>query len=166
MNTINDSITFGAKLDYSKVLTNKTKWAKIAAAFENKTKAYPKDTFILESDKKGRLFFDTKYYSKRNLEFGEHGKISAEVMSIINMLPIEEIADKLKLIFSIRKSSDKMLADYYSLENKYKLMDICNRKIIYNTFHEFLKLRNNFIDKSLNKDKLFRILKKGIYMNP
>ena len=41
MNTVNDNITFGAKLDYSRIKGSEARWSKIAEVFENKTKKIP-----------------------------------------------------------------------------------------------------------------------------
>lgn len=48
MNDINNNVNFTARMDIRKVTMNKTRWAKIAEQFEQKTSKYPNDTFYME----------------------------------------------------------------------------------------------------------------------
>ena len=50
MNIINNNVTFGAKLNYTKLSVSKSRWAQIAKEFEIKTKKYPNDIFYLEDN--------------------------------------------------------------------------------------------------------------------
>ncbi len=149
------NLAFGARLDCKNIVGNKTRWTKIAEAFENKTKQCPKDTFVLKTNNTGEIYFYPKYYDKKLMDttgLNDKGVLDLGNVNYLEQLSEENVADILKRLFVIRKKADKMLVDYYKLENKYSLADIVKDQTD-RLYCEFIKARETYVKNIFNKDK-------------
>lgn len=168
MNTIQDRITFGAKLNYNKLNGNKERLSRIAEIFEKKTKQYPKSVFEIETNDKGGIYFHPRYTEKtlQSLNSYDKGEISKKTTNFLSKYSDETIADALKRIFVIRKKADSMLADYFKLENKHGLTDKIyteNDAVLGRFFNSAMKVREDMTKIMLKKDGFLKNLK-GIFI--
>lgn len=158
MNTIDSNVSFGAKLDCSKIIGNKARWTKIAEVFEEKTRQYPYDFFRLKTNDEGGIYFFPKYFKNKKANGYDGGEISKDTANILSTFSSEKVADILKRIFNIRKKADSMITDYYKFEDKYNLTEVKYDKFD-DFFMKFIELRKAFIKDKINEDKLLKDLK-------
>ena len=159
MNTINNNISFGAKLDYSRFIGgNKARWTKIDEIFEEKTKQHPKDTFLVETNNKGGIYFHPKY-SDNKLEKAsssyDKGEVSFETTNLLETFSAEKVADLLKRMFTMRRKSDNMLKDFFAFKKKYNINNLRGDAI--DNFY-ILDVREIFAKDLLKKDKVLKDL--------
>ena len=159
MNTINNSVSFGAKLDYSRLNVSKARWSKIASEFEMKTKKYPNDVFSLKPNG-CEIFFHPRHFDNKIEKItgsGDYGVIPAAVADKLETFSADKVADVLKRMFMLREKADAMLTDYYSFEDKYNLTEKAASKIdeFYNKFWE---LREQYVKDRVNEDKVLKTL--------
>ena len=164
MNTIQDGITFGAKLDYSKLNGDKARLSRIAKIFEKKTSKYPNDVFKVETNDKGGIYFHPQYANKDlcGLNSYDKGEISKRTTNFLNKYSDETIANVLKKLLFIRRKADSMLADYFKLENKHGLTDKIYTEddtILGEFFNSAMKVREDMTKIMLKRDGLLKKLK-------
>ena len=161
MNTINNNIAFGAKLDCSNLQGCKSRWSKIASEFEKKTKKYPNDVFSLKSNG-NEIYFNPKYSDARvekRTSTNDYGVIPMETVNELETFSAEKVADILKRMFVLRKKADTMLTDYCSFENKYNLAPKVEGNIIDDFFGKFWNLREAFVKNRIKEDAVLKNIK-------
>lgn len=154
MNKINNNISFSAKLDYSQITGgNATRWEKIAEDFEKETIQYPNDTFKLETNSQGGIYFHP-VYSDNKLEKASNsydkGEISCGTTNLLETFSTKTVADLLKRIYTIRKKSDSMLKDFIGFKNKYNINKLSSDAI--DNF-DIGKVREDYAQNKLKTDK-------------
>ena len=129
MNTIQDNVTFGAKLIYHNMPGCPNAWSRVAQRFEMLTKKYPNDSFKIEANDKGGIYFNPIYTEKRlvSLNSYDKGEISPKASKIIRGESGMTLTKVLVNIFTIRRKADAMLADYFKLEHKHCDEIYCNK---------------------------------------
>lgn len=134
---------------------------KIAEVFEEKTKQHPYDTFCLETNSKGGIYFHP-IYSDNKLEKAaksyDKGEISFETTNLLETFSAEKVADLLKRMFTMRRRSDNMLKDYLAFKNKYQLGNL-RGEAVENIYDNIYNIREIFAKDILKKDKAFKNLK-------
>jgi len=166
--SINNS-TFQAKMDISGINRNKAKWKKIATIFEQKTKKYPNDTFVIMDEPNSEYLDFYVQHSKKENNFDDiPSHISPVIYGLFKILPESTVADKLKKIFYIQKKSDVMNHKYFEFEReciKYKdngkdkvtKADDPLNKLQDDFYMAFRRIDNDFINYSLQKDEILSI---------
>jgi len=160
MNTINNSVSFGAKLDCGCVKgSNKARWEKIAAVFQEKTKKYPDDVFVVHTNNEGSLYFYPKYSNPKLEDAAESydkGRIDLDSTKALEICSAEKAADIFKRLFNIRRKSDTMLMDYFNFENKYDLTNEKKGNMADKLYMEFINLRKAYAEHGVNTDKVLK----------
>lgn len=157
MNSVSDSLTFKAKLNYSQIKGNRKRWAKIARIFEEKTIKESKDTFNLASyDKynKGLEFWTSK--NNKNVDTLYSGHITPFLMNWLLMLPDSVAAEKLKKIFMIQKTANKIELASYDFQKRFKLSKNISDSLIDKYFNTILDIKDDYIKNMLSKDKILK----------
>lgn len=158
MNTINNDISFKAKLNTFYIKENKARWQNIAKEFEAQTKRYPKDTFNVAEG--GHL-----YFSLNDSEFNV-GVIRAYLYDIMMELSDKEIAKKLKLLFCTQKKAVTMEKEAESFWNKYGYEKKYVPEDVEDKFYDALfDGEKALIKRHLGQDKLFNKYQEWIEIN-
>ena len=164
-NNINAGLTFRAKMDTEQIFINRKKWLNVAKIFEKKTSKYPNDEFVLLGDAKDQDITFYINHANKKLNCDDNiGTIRAIITNILNILPDETVADKLKKLFLIQKKADIMEADDVKFTEKFKLYETTDNKQLENYLASYYALKNNYIKNMLDKDDILKI-PNGIYID-
>ena len=119
VNSINNT-TFQARLDVSKVVTNKTRWQNIAKVFSEKTKGRPELMSVVEHGIDTSIVGPAKYEHLPQIGIIEAISFNTTIKDLLSKNSDEKIADKLIKLLNIGTIAEG---------RKEKALERCNKMI-------------------------------------